>query len=204
MIASVAGTVAAVSPEQAVIEVGGVGLAVQCAPNTLATLRVGQPARLATSLVVREDSLTLYGFAGEDERNMFELVQTASGVGPKLAQAMLAVHSPYELRRAIATADLTALTRVTGIGRKGAEKLVLELRDRIGEIGPDLDLTGGGTGGQAGAGPGWRDQVREGLMGLGWSARDADEAVARVARAYPERDPDVADALKQAMRLLAK
>jgi Holliday junction DNA helicase RuvA len=204
MIASVAGTVAAVSPEQAVIEVGGVGLAVQCAPNTLATLRVGQPARLATSLVVREDSLTLYGFAGEDERNMFELVQTASGVGPKLAQAMLAVHSPHELRRAIATADLTALIRVTGIGKKGAEKLVLELRDRIGEIGPDLDLTAGGAGGGVGAAPGWRDQVREGLMGLGWSARDADEAVAMVARAYPERDPDVADALKQAMRLLAK
>jgi holliday junction DNA helicase RuvA len=202
MIASVAGTVAAVSPEQAVIEVGGVGLAVQCAPNTLATLRVGQPARLATSLVVREDSLTLYGFAGEDERNMFELVQTASGVGPKLAQAMLAVHQPNELRRAIATADLTALTRVTGIGKKGAEKLVLELRDRIGEIGPDLDLTAGGA--TAGAAPGWRDQVREGLMGLGWSARDADEAVAMVARAYPERDPEVADALKQAMRLLAK
>jgi Holliday junction DNA helicase RuvA len=201
MIASVAGTVAAVSPEQAVIEVGGVGLAVQCAPNTLATLRVGQPARLATSLVVREDSLTLYGFAGEDERNMFELVQTASGVGPKLAQAMLAVHSPHELRRAIATADLTALTRVTGIGKKGAEKLVLELRDRIGEIGPDLDLTAGAG---AGAVPGWRDKVREGLMGLGWSARDADEAVAMVARAYPEREPDVADALKQAMRLLAK
>jgi Holliday junction DNA helicase RuvA len=204
MIASVAGTVAAVSPEQVVVEVGGVGLAVQCAPNTLATLRVGHPARLATSLVVREDSLTLYGFASEDERNMFELVQTASGVGPKLAQAMLAVHSPNELRRAIATADLTALTRVTGIGKKGAEKLVLELRDRIGEIGPDLDLTGGGAGTRAAAGPGWRDQVREGLMGLGWSARDADEAVARVARAYPERDPDVADALKQAMRLLAK
>jgi holliday junction DNA helicase RuvA len=201
MIASVAGTVAAVSPEQAVIEVAGVGLAVQCAPNTLATLRVGQPARLATSLVVREDSLTLYGFAGEDERNMFELVQTASGVGPKLAQAMLAVHSPHELRRAIATADLTALTRVTGIGKKGAEKLVLELRDRIGEIGPDLDLTAGAG---AGAVPGWRDKVREGLMGLGWSARDADEAVAMVARAYPEREPDVADALKQAMRLLAK
>jgi holliday junction DNA helicase RuvA len=202
MIASVAGTVAAVSPEQAVIEVGGIGLAVQCAPNTLATLRVGQPARLATSLVVREDSLTLYGFAGEDERNMFELVQTASGVGPKLAQAMLAVHQPNELRRAIATADLTALIRVTGIGKKGAEKLVLELRDRIGEIGPDLDLTAGGA--AAGAAPGWRDQVREGLMGLGWSARDADEAVAMVARAYPERDPEVADALKQAMRLLAK
>jgi len=205
MIASVAGTVAAVSPEQAVVEVGGVGLAVQYAPNTLATLRMGQPARLATSLVVREDSLTLYGFASEDERNLFELVQTASGVGPKLAQAMLATHAPRELRRALATADLTTLTRVPGIGKKGAEKLVLELRDRIGEIGPDLDLTAaGGGGGAAAAGPGWREQVREGLVGLGWSARDADEAVAIVARAYPERDPDVAEALKQAMRLLAK
>src|SRR5581483_16118 len=205
MIAFVSGPIAALAPDAAVVEVGGIGMAVQCTPATLATLRVGQPARLATSLVVREDSLTLYGFASEDERNLFELVQTASGVGPKLAQAMLATHAPRELRRALATADLTTLTRVPGIGKKGAEKLVLELRDRIGEIGPDVDLTAaGGGGGAAAAGPGWREQVREGLVGLGWSARDADEAVAIVARAYPERDPDVAEALKQAMRLLAK
>ena len=111
MIASVRGTVAALGPDGAVVEVGGVGLAVSCSPGTLARLRVGEPARLATSLVVREDSLTLYGFADDDERAMFELLQTANGVGPKLAQTMLAVHPPRELRRAIATSDLAALTR---------------------------------------------------------------------------------------------
>ena len=110
MIAFVAGRVAALAPDGAVVEVGGVGLAVQCTPGTLAALRLGEPAQLPTSLVVREDSLTLYGFADEDERVVFELLQTASGVGPRLAQAMLAVHEPDALRRAVATEDLAALT----------------------------------------------------------------------------------------------
>src|ERR1700719_1555682 len=131
MIAQLRGTVAAVAPDGAVIQVGGVGLGVQCTPGTLATLRPGEPARVATCLVVREDSLTLYGFGTDDERNVFELVQTASGVGPRLALAMLAVHSPDALRRAVATEDLTALTMVPGIGKKGAERIVLELPDRL-------------------------------------------------------------------------
>ena len=134
MIASVRGTVAALGPDGAVVEVGGVGLSVSCSPGTLARLRVGEAARLATSLVVREDSLTLYGFADDDERALFELLQTANGVGPKLAQTMLAVHPPRELRRAIATSDFASLTAVPGIGRKGAERIVIELRDRIGSI----------------------------------------------------------------------
>ena len=133
MIAFVSGPVAALAPDTAVIEVGGIGMAVQCTPNTLAGLRIGQQARLATSLVVREDSLTLYGFADDDERQVFELLQTASGVGPRLAQAMLAVHSPDALRRAVATGDEKALTAVPGIGKKGAQKLLLELKDRLGE-----------------------------------------------------------------------
>lgn len=101
MIAFVSGPVAALAPTTAVIEVGGIGMAVQCSPHTLADLRIGQEARLATSLVVREDSLTLYGFADDDQRQVFELLQTASGVGPRLAQAMLAVHSPDALRLAV-------------------------------------------------------------------------------------------------------
>lgn len=135
MIAFVSGPVAALAPDAAVVEVGGLGIAVQCAPNTLATLRVGTPARIATSLVVREDSLTLYGFADDDERQTFELLQTASGVGPRLAQAMLAVHSPDTLRRAVATADEKTLVAVPGIGKKGAQKLLLELKDRLGAPG---------------------------------------------------------------------
>ena len=107
----------------------------QCSPGTLAGLRPGERARLATSLVVREDALTLYGFATDDERNTFELLQAASGVGPRLALAMLAVLSPDGLRRAVAAEDLTALTRVPGIGRKGAQRIVLELAGRLGSPG---------------------------------------------------------------------
>ena len=132
MIAFVAGRVAALAPDGVVVEVGGIGLSVQCTPGTLAGLRVGEPTNLPTSLVVREDSLTLYGFADEDERVVFELLQTASGVGPRLAQAMLAVHSPEALRLAVAAEDLVALTQVPGIGRKGAQRIVLELKDRLG------------------------------------------------------------------------
>ena len=132
MIAHLSGSVAGVSPDGAVIDVGGFGLRVQCTPGTLASLRLGEPARVATSLVVREDSLTLFGFGTDDERNVFELLQTASGVGPRLALAMLAVHSPDALRRAVATEDLKALTMVPGVGNKGAQRIVLEMKDKLG------------------------------------------------------------------------
>ena len=145
MIAHVHGTVAGVAPDGAVIEVGGVGIRVQCTPGTLATLRPGERAQVATSLVVREDSLTLYGFCSDDERNVFELLQTASGVGPRLALAMLAVHAPDVLRRAVSTEDLGALTMVPGIGRKGAQRIVLELKDRLGPPGEGAALAGPGA-----------------------------------------------------------
>ena len=134
MIAFVAGRVASLAPDGAVVEVGGVGLSVQCTPSTLARLRVGEAAQLPTSLVVREESLTLYGFADDDERSVFELLQTASGVGPRLAQAMLGVHPPDALRRAVATEDLGMLMLVPGIGKKGAQRIVLELKDRLGAV----------------------------------------------------------------------
>ena len=210
MISSVRGPVTAVAPDAAVVEVGGVGLYVQCTPSTLARLRVGETTRLATSLVVREDSLTLYGFSDEDERAVFELLQTASGVGPRLAQAMLAVHSPAALRRAVATEDLAALTLVPGIGRKGAQRIVLELKDRLGPGGPQdepVALTS--------EAPRWRGQVTAALTGLGWSAREADEAVAAVTReaavsgeadtgATLDGEPDVAALLKSALRRLGQ
>ncbi len=197
MIASVRGRVAAVSPDGAVIEVGGVGLTVSCAPNTLATLRVGAETRLATSLVVREDSLTLYGFADDDARLLFELLQTASGVGPRLAQAVLAVHSPETVRRAIAGGDTATLTRVPGIGKKGAERLVLELRDRIGYSGGDTGLPV--------AGVAWVDQVRQALVGLGWTAGQADQAVSVVAEGLDGQPaPPVSELLKQAIRVLGR
>jgi Holliday junction DNA helicase RuvA len=205
MIAFVSGRVAAVAPDGAVVEVGGVGLSVQCTPGTLASLRVGEPAHLPTSLVVREDSLTLYGFADDDERQVFELLQTASGVGPRLAQAMLAVHSPDALRAAVATEDLVALTLVPGIGKKGAQRIVLELKDRLGAP------SGGGA--AAASRPGtpaaWRDQLHDALLGLGWSAREADEGVAQAAPHADEAvaaggQPDIAVLLRTALRSLSK
>ena len=132
MIAFVRGRVAGLTLSSAVLEVGGVGLEVMCTPGTLAGLRTGQEATLPTSMVVREDSLTLFGFADDDEKQIFELVQTASGVGPKLAQAMVACLSPDDLRRAVAGDDVKTLTRVPGIGQKGAQRIILELKDRIG------------------------------------------------------------------------
>ena len=200
MIASIRGTVAALGPDGAVLEVGGVGLAVSCSPGTLARLRVGESARLATSLVVREDSLTLYGFADDDERALFELLQTANGVGPKLAQTMLAVYPPRELRRAIATSDLTALVKVPGIGRKGAERIVVELRDRIGSIDggePAIDL-----GGLTAVAP-WRDQVVHALAGLGFSGKEAADAVEVVAVEVGDT-PDVAIVLRRSIQLLGR
>ena len=205
MIASVRGTVAALGPDGAVVEVGGVGLAVSCSPGTLARLRVGEAARLATSLVVREDSLTLYGFADDDERALFELVQTANGVGPKLAQTMLAVHPPRELRRAIATSDLATLTKVPGIGRKGAERIVLELRDRIGSIdGSDHQFE---TGGGVTAVAPWRDQLAHALAGLGFSGKEAADAIDVVAADVAdvgESAPDVSALLRRSIQLLGR
>ncbi len=206
MIAFVRGPVAALGPDAAIVNVGGVGLAVQCTPSTLAALRTGEPAALPTSLVVREDSLTLYGFADEDERVVFEILQTASGVGPRLAQAMLAVHSPEALRRAVATDDLAALTQVPGIGRKGAARIVLELRDRLG---PPGTAAGEPVAPAAGGSAPWRAQLHGALIGLGWSTREADDAATGVAaeaeRALAEgADPDIGALLRSALRSLSR
>src|SRR5260370_42129256 len=131
MIAHLDGVVTTVAPEGAVIDVGGVGLLVQCSPGTLAGLRPGERAKVCTSLVVREDALTLYGFGSDDERNTFELLQTANGIGPRLALAMLATFSPDVLRHAVAASDVPALTRVPGTRRKAAQRIVLDLPGRL-------------------------------------------------------------------------
>lgn len=178
MIASVRGVVLSAGLDSAVIEVGGVGLRLHTTAGTAASLRPGTEAVLATTLVVREESLTLYGFAGEDERAIFNLVQTVSGVGPRLALAMLAIHAPDGLRRAIGGGDLAALTKVPGIGKKGAERIVLELRDTIGApSGTAPSGTGQPAADEATA------QVHDALVGLGWSSRQADDAVQAVTKA---------------------
>ncbi|MEU0087492.1 Holliday junction branch migration protein RuvA [Streptomyces sp. NPDC006274] len=198
MIAYLSGPVAALAPTTAVIEVGGIGMAVQCTPNTLSTLRIGQEAKIATSLVVREDSLTLYGFADDDERQVFELLQTASGVGPRLAQAMLAVHSPDALRVAVAGGDEKALMAVPGIGKKGAQKLLLELKDRLGEPLGSAPAVGSPVTGS------WRDQLHAALIGLGYATREADEAVTAVVpqAAAMGESPQVGPLLRAALQSL--
>jgi holliday junction DNA helicase RuvA len=201
VIAHLSGTVAALTPDGVVIDVGGVGLRVQCTPDTLATLRPGTQGRVATSLVVREDSLTLFGFATDDERNVFELLQTASGIGPRLALAMLAVHSPDALRRFVAAEDVKALTMVPGVGNKGAQRIILELKDRLGTPG---DLVGNGTASARRAEPSWRDQVQSGLVNLGWSPRDAEAAVGAVEADSGDSEPDVPTALRAALRKLSR
>jgi holliday junction DNA helicase RuvA len=209
LIASVNGRVAAVSPDGAVVEVGGIGLAVQCTPGTIARLQVGESARLSTSLVVREDSLTLYGFADDDERQLFELLQTANGVGPRLAQAVLAIHPPREVRRAVSMADVKALMQVPGIGKKGAERLILELRDRLGSTSTDTSLdVPSGLPSVAAVAP-WRDQLASALVGLGWSAKEAETAVTQLAPAADEQTAatgsvEVAVLLRQALQLLGR
>ncbi len=199
MIAFVRGTVASVGLSNVVLEVGGVGLDLQCTPSTLASLHPGETALLPTSMVVREESLTLFGFLDEDERSCFELLQTASGVGPKLAKAMLAVLGPDDLRRAVGTEDVKTLTRVPGIGQKGAQRIILELKDRIGAV--------------TAAGPGrlaptphtntWREQVHQGLVGLGWSAKEAEKAVEQVAPTAGDT-PDVGALMRAALVALRK
>jgi Holliday junction DNA helicase RuvA len=207
VIAYVAGTVTALDPGSAVVEVGGIGISVQCTPATIAGLRIGSTANVPTALVVREDSMTLFGFATVDERDVFALLQTASGVGPKVAQAMLAVHDPDSIRRAVADEDLAALMQVSGIGKKGAQRIVLELKDRLG---PPIGQRSAAGSGRRSDDAAWRDQVRDALVGLGWSTREAEDAVAAVAadRAdvvdLTDEAPDVPALMRAALQTLSR
>lgn len=193
MIASLRGSVTHANAGRVVVDVGGVGIAVTCPPQTALGARPGDVIDLHTTLVVREDSLTVYGFADADQRDAFEAVQMVTGVGPRTAMALLATLSPDELRRAVAQEDLATLVRVPGIGRKGAQRLVLELKDRLGPSAapgePAVD--------------GWEESVRSGLESLGWSRREADAAITAVAPlAAGNEAVDVAELLRAALRSL--
>lgn len=201
MIASVRGPVTHVGLDHVVVDVGGIGMLVHTTPATASVCRRGAEASLATSLVVREDSLTLFGFGAPAERDMFQTLQTVSGVGPRLALAMLSVMGPDQLAVALSTGDSKALTTIPGIGAKSAERLVLELRDKVGVV--------RGAGGPPAAGAvassdtrePWRGQVTEALVGLGWSAKQAGDAAERVAATAPA-DADIAAYLRLALREL--
>lgn len=198
MIASVRGPVLSISLDHAVIEVGGVGMAVYATPSTLAGLRRGEEARLATSLIVREDSLTLYGFVDAESRDLFGLLQTASGVGPRLALATLAVLSPEQLCHALADGNLTTLTQVPGVGRKSAERLILELRDKVG---PLAGTSPEGDGAAAVDRSRLRSEVIEALVGLGFSAKQAESTVETVLAA-DGAPTDTSAVLRQALATL--
>ncbi|AWT53885.1 Holliday junction branch migration protein RuvA [Mycolicibacterium smegmatis] len=194
MIASVRGEVIDIALDHAVIEAAGVGYKVMATPSTLATLRRGTEARLITAMIVREDSMTLYGFADGDARDLFLTLLGVSGVGPKIALATLAVYDPQALRQALADGDVTALTRVPGIGKRGAERMVLELRDKIG---PVSAVGGAAVGGHAIRGP-----VVEALVGLGFAAKQAEEATDKVLANDPEAT--TSSALRAALSMLGK
>ncbi len=173
MIASVTGEVTGVGVDRVVIEVGGIGLTLLCTPQTAMAARIGSRCSFATVLVVREDSLTLYGFDDADTRDTFEAVQTVSGIGPRIALALLATLTPDELRRAVSSGSHATLTKVPGIGAKGAARIVLELAGRLGA--PAGDATTPPRQGD------WREGVCAGLESLGWSRKDAERAVALIA-----------------------
>lgn len=189
MIASIRGAVSVVGPSSIVVDVGGVGVLVACTPQSAADARPGQSVEMHTSLIVREDSLTLYGFTEPEQRDVFDLVQTVSGIGPRTALAVIATLPPQQLRRAIADDDVASLTRVPGIGTKGAQRMIIELKDRL--RAPD-----GSAAASADDGPA---TVREALVSLGWSGKDAERAVAAVAG---EGVGDTSVLLREALRFL--
>lgn len=174
MIAFVRGTVAHVGVDHVIVDLGAIGTTVQCTPTAAASLRHGEHVELLTTMVVREDGWTLFGFLEADERRVFEQVQTVSGIGPRIAMALLGTLGPDELRRAVASADEKALMAVPGIGRKGAQRIILELGDRLGPA------TAGSSTLPTATASGWQQAVAAGLTSLGWSAKEAEAAVAGI------------------------
>ena len=195
MIAALRGEVLDVALDHAVIEAAGVGYKVMAAPSTLATLRRGTEAKLITAMIVREDSMTLYGFADADARDLFLMLLGVSGVGPKIALATLAVYDGGALRQVLADGDVTALTRVPGIGKRGAERMVLELRDKVGAM-------PGAVGAAGAVGHAVRTPVVEALVGLGFALKQAEEACDKVLADDP--DATTSTALRAALSLLGK
>jgi Holliday junction DNA helicase RuvA len=197
MISLVNGIVRSISSDRAVVEVGGVGLSVSVTSTTTAQLNVGAPVQLFTTLVVREDSLTLYGFLDEESRSAFELVQTVSGIGPKVALAILGAHTPRSLAVAIAQEDIKAIEKVPGIGRKGAQRLILELKGKISDFG-NADYKQMHQ-------PVWREQLTSALISLGFTAKDSDAAITAVVSQYADggidaQNVDISELLKAALQ----
>ena len=194
MISTLSGTIRSLSQDKLVIEVGGVGLSVLINPPTSLGLTLGAQTTLYTSLVVREDSLTLFGFLSEEVRNLFELVQTVSGVGPKVALSIMGALTPEDLARAISQEDTSAIERVPGIGKKGAQRMILELKGKLN------DLSSGAT--YKGHQPPWREQLLSALVSLGFSPKESDSAISDVVNDLYGNDQDPATmALSELLKL---
>lgn len=197
MISLLNGIVRSIASDRAVVEVGGVGLAVTITPATSALLNIGAPAQFYTSLVVREDSLTLFGFLDDEVRTLFELVQTVSGIGPKVAMSIVAALTPSQLGLAVAQEDISAIDRVPGIGRKGAQRLILELKGKLSDFGTSHK--------SAHHQPVWREQLASALISLGFTAKESDSAITNVVNQISEEGGDansveLADLLKRALQ----
>jgi Holliday junction DNA helicase RuvA len=182
MISLITGAVRSISTDKAIVEVGGVGLSLSITSQTSSQLHLGASAQLFTSLVVREDSLTLFGFLDEQSRNTFELLQTVSGIGPKVALAVMGSHSAESLATAIAQEDIKAIEKVPGIGRKGAQRLILELKGKLTDF-------GSGSAVQVHQ-PVWREHLMSALISLGYSSKESDSAINEVLAQYSEQGVD--------------
>lgn len=193
MISSLTGTVLETRIDGLVINLGGVGLFVICSPDTVASARIGEAITVQTTLVVREDSLTLFGFADVQDRELFEIVQAVSGFGPKLAFTIIATLPGDQFRSAILSEDVVRLTKTPGVGSKGAARLILELKDKVGSL---------STGARA-VPASWSSQVEQGLTGLGWSAKEAQRAISLLPGDLQNSSSDVSVLLRAALQILA-
>ncbi|MCG7304244.1 Holliday junction branch migration protein RuvA [Pseudoglutamicibacter albus] len=202
MISQLRGTVTTLNLNSVVLDVGGVGYLVNAVPRTLGELTVGQEATLPTSLVVREDSMTLYGFTSARDRDVFDIITSVSGIGPKLGLAILAVHSAEELAAAVQNEDTKALTRVSGVGPKSASRIILELKGKL-TLSADATATAAPaaqTEAEALA-QAAEAQVVEGLTGLGWTEKEAKKVLAATLKAQPElAGASVPELLRAALR----
>jgi Holliday junction DNA helicase RuvA len=165
MMSFLRGTVASMTTTSVALDVHGVGYFIHVTPRALQGLKVGEEKLIPVSLIVREDALTLYGFADVDEKSLFELVQTVTGIGPKLALTIVASQSPEDFVRAIASKDEARLTRIPGVGKKSAARMLIDLQDKVRSYGVTADQTH------------WQETVTQALISLGWSDKDARAAM---------------------------
>ena len=168
MIASISGEVKSINATNAVIEVGGVGILVQLSAKTVTGLSIGKKVELFTTMIVREDSLTLYGFNTSAARDLFEVLQTVSGIGPKVSQSALSIYEPDEIILAISKGDNSLLERIPGLGKKGAQRVILELKDKV----KATKETSGKVD--------WRTPLHAALTGLGFSGKEIDKLFTQI------------------------